>query len=95
MKNFKYVNPKSVKIAVASLGNDWKNTVVKGGGTDLLGEMKNMLITPKKVVNLNNIAALKFIKSTPGGNLSIATVWCGKFLSRLNNGNIYHCAIKA
>ncbi len=71
MKNFKYVNPKSVQSAVASLGNDWNNAVVKGGGTDLLGEMKNMLITPEKVVNLSNIAALKFIKSTPNGDLSI------------------------
>ena len=44
MKNFKYINPKSVKSAVASLGNSWDIAVVKGGGTDLLDELKNQMI---------------------------------------------------
>ncbi|MFC1562859.1 FAD binding domain-containing protein [candidate division KSB1 bacterium] len=71
MKNFKYVDAKSLESAAAALGNNWDEAVVKGGGTDLLGELKDMIIPPKKVINLKNIENLGFIKLTPDGGLRI------------------------
>ena len=37
MKNFAFVRARSVKEAVLSLGTDWNEAAVMGGGTDLIG----------------------------------------------------------
>ncbi|KPK91640.1 hypothetical protein AMJ80_07190 [bacterium SM23_31] len=67
MKNFAFVRARSVKEAVLSLGTDWNEAAVMGGGTDLIGEMKNYVHTPNKVVNLRAVPDLKYIKQD--GNL--------------------------
>ncbi|MFC1557892.1 FAD binding domain-containing protein [candidate division KSB1 bacterium] len=71
MKNFKYVEAKSIKNAAAALSNDWNKAVVKCGGTDLLGEMKDMLISPEKVVNISNINTLSYIEFVNDGGVKI------------------------
>jgi len=71
MKNFKYIDAKSVKNAAAFLGEEWNDAVLKSGGTDLLGELKSMIISTEKVVNIGNIESLKYIKSTSDGGLKI------------------------
>ncbi|MFC1555639.1 FAD binding domain-containing protein [candidate division KSB1 bacterium] len=62
MRNFEYIRPKSLKDAVASLGAGFNECAVKAGGTDILGEMKNSINTPDKVLNLETINDLKYIK---------------------------------
>lgn len=66
MKNFAFVRARSVKEAVLSLGTDWNEAAVMSGGTDLIGEMKNYIYSPDKVVNLRAIPDLKYI--TEDGN---------------------------
>lgn len=66
MKNFAFVRVRSVKEAVLSLGTDWNEAAVMSGGTDLIGEMKNYIYSPDKVVNLRAIPDLKYI--TEDGN---------------------------
>jgi len=66
MKNFAFVRARSVKEAVLSLGTDWNEAAVMSGGTDLIGEMKNYIYSPDKVVNLRAISDLKYI--TEDGN---------------------------
>ena len=74
MKNFTYINAKSIKDAVESLGKDWNESVVKSGGTDLLGELKGMIISPEKVINLKTIPNLDYIESTQNGGLKIGAM---------------------
>ena len=74
MKNFTYINAKSIKDAVESLGKNWNESVVKSGGTDLLGELKGMIISPEKVINLKTIPNLDYIESTQDGGLKIGAM---------------------
>lgn len=55
MKNFTYVNPSSVEEASELLKQP--GTVVMGGGTDLLGVLKDGLLPeyPEKVVSLKKL----------------------------------------
>lgn len=63
MKAFEYVNPESLE-EVPSLLNRKQNrkVVIIAGGVDLLGEMKDNLIAPDRLINLKSLPALKFIK---------------------------------
>ena len=62
MKNFTYKNPASVEEAVSFLMEP--GTVAMGGGTDLLGVLKDGLLPeyPGQVVNLKNIPGLNRIE---------------------------------
>ena len=42
-----------------------------GGGTDLVGLMRKMIITPERVVNIMEVPTLKRIESTPDGGVRI------------------------
>ena len=57
MKNFTYVNPSSVEEASELLKQP--GTVVMGGGTDLLGVLKDGLLPeyPETVVSLKKLPA--------------------------------------
>jgi hypothetical protein len=58
MKNFTYVNPSSVEEASELLKQP--GTVVMGGGTDLLGVLKDGLLPeyPEKVVSLKKLPGM-------------------------------------
>ena len=49
MENFAYVNAADVEQASSLLSDDWSETKMIAGGTDLLGELKEYIETPKKV----------------------------------------------
>jgi xanthine dehydrogenase YagS FAD-binding subunit len=66
MENFEYGNPASVSEAVAMLGAQWGDADVLAGGTDLISLMKEHLHTPKRVVNIKNIAELEGIRKSSG-----------------------------
>ena len=67
MKNFTYKNPASVEEAVSFLMEP--GTVAMGGGTDLLGVLKDGLLPeyPGQVVNLKNIPGLNRIEEHEDG----------------------------
>jgi xanthine dehydrogenase YagS FAD-binding subunit len=60
MKAFRNVNPQNVNGAVQALQQN-PNAAIVGGGSDLLGMVKERLITPDVLVNLRSIADLKSI----------------------------------
>lgn len=68
MKTFSNANPKSVSDAVKLLGKG--NAAVVGGGSDLLGMVKERLISPDVLVNLKSIPALDRI-AEQGGEVRI------------------------
>jgi xanthine dehydrogenase YagS FAD-binding subunit len=70
MKTFSNVNPKSVPEAVKLLGQPGKSTAVVGGGSDLLGMVKERLIQPDVLVNLKSIPNLDRI-AEQGGEVRI------------------------
>jgi xanthine dehydrogenase YagS FAD-binding subunit len=59
MQPFEYASPKTVKEALALLGSKWGEVEVLAGGTDLLALMKDSVATPKRLVNIKEIAELK------------------------------------
>src|SRR6476659_2373919 len=73
MKSFEYAAPKTVKDAVALLGDQWGENEIMAGGTDLITSMKQGITAPKRVVSLKNIPDLRGIKSE-GGNLRIGAM---------------------
>jgi xanthine dehydrogenase YagS FAD-binding subunit len=67
MNNFEYVNATSLKEATAALGSAWTDAVVLAGGTDLLGLMKDYVMSPKRLVNIKNIKELGGITKAGAG----------------------------
>jgi len=67
MENFEYAHPKSIKEAVSLLGQNWSDAAVLAGGTDLISLMKDMIATPKRVVNIKGIKELGGISKASGG----------------------------
>lgn len=74
MNNFAYVNATSLKEATAALGSSWSDAVVLAGGTDLLGLMKDYVMSPARLVNIKNIKELGGISKSGSGLRIGATV---------------------
>jgi xanthine dehydrogenase YagS FAD-binding subunit len=62
MKAFEYASPRTEDEAVELLAHAG-TTEVLAGGTDLLGLMKKMIVTPDRVVSLSRIESLKAIEA--------------------------------
>ena len=58
MNPFVYLSPADQDSAVALLENQWGNTEILAGGTDLIALMKDDIVTPSRVLNIKKIAAL-------------------------------------
>jgi xanthine dehydrogenase YagS FAD-binding subunit len=71
LPNFSYIQPLTVKDAMDALTD---GAVVCAGGTDLLGCMREGIITPGKLVSLEALDPLKGITKTPEGGLSIGAM---------------------
>lgn len=71
MKSFSYVAAESVQRAVGALQRAGEQGVPVGGGTDLVGLMKNRVVTPELVVDLKTVDRLAHIEETPEGGLRI------------------------
>jgi xanthine dehydrogenase YagS FAD-binding subunit len=67
MRPFEYGNPSTVKQAISLLGSDWEQAAVLAGGTDLISLMKDYIDTPKRVVNIKSISALRGASEVNGG----------------------------
>jgi xanthine dehydrogenase YagS FAD-binding subunit len=64
MKAFRSVNPRDIKEAVSMLGQP--NASIVGGGSDLLGMVKEHLVSPDVLVNLKAIRGLDQIEMQSG-----------------------------
>ncbi|HZR25932.1 MAG TPA: xanthine dehydrogenase family protein subunit M [Vicinamibacterales bacterium] len=70
MKAFTHANPKTVAQALTFIRDAQKNgksVAVAGGGSDMLGMMKERLVTPDMLVRLKGISGLDQIKAENGG----------------------------
>lgn len=74
MNNFEYTNATSLAEATQALGPTWNDAVVLAGGTDLLGLMKDYVMTPRRLVNIKNIKELGGISKLSSGLRIGATV---------------------
>ncbi len=66
MKSFEYVSPTDLESAIGLLDADFGETEILAGGTDLITSLKQGLVSPKRVVNIKEISALKGIDSANG-----------------------------
>lgn len=71
MKNFEYAAPCTEAEVVQLLSAEAGRTEVLAGGTDLIGLMRKMLVTPDRVVNIMEVPSLKVIEPTDDGGLII------------------------
>jgi len=71
MRAFEYVSP-TRKEQVATLLGD--NAAILAGGTDLLGLMKDDVVTPSRLVNIKEIQTLRGISYRPDNGLRIGTL---------------------
>ena len=74
MKNFKYLQPTTLKEASRWAGTNWEEALLYAGGTDLLGLMKDEIVTPQKVVNLKSISGMDKISYEQGKGLQIGAL---------------------
>jgi xanthine dehydrogenase YagS FAD-binding subunit len=74
MQDFEYLQPKSIKEANELLGNNWEDSLLYAGGTDLLSLVKDEIQTPAKLVNLKSIPGLNTLEYTPGKGLHIGAL---------------------
>lgn len=92
MHPFEYVEPKSLKEAVAALGKDAKPLA---GGIDLLDELKSHLIEPKRVVNLKSIPGLREIELSNKGLILGALVTLAEIESQPQLQKGYRALVQA
>jgi xanthine dehydrogenase YagS FAD-binding subunit len=62
MRAFEYVKPMTVADAVRELGRSWADAKILAGGIDLLGELKEGIIAPQRIVNIKGISGLRYIR---------------------------------
>jgi xanthine dehydrogenase YagS FAD-binding subunit len=71
MKAFEYASPRTEAEVLQLLSAEPGTTEVLAGGTDLVGLMKKMIVTPDRVVNIMDVPSLKTIDELPDGSVSI------------------------
>ena len=74
MKAFVNANPRDVAHAVTIITQargENRSVAIAGGGSDLLGMMKERLVTPDVLVSLKSIKGLDQVKAAPGGGVTI------------------------
>lgn len=62
MKNFKIAQPQTLDELISLLSPRQEKTHLMAGGTDLLGEIKEEIVTPEIVVDLNAVQDLSYIR---------------------------------
>ena len=73
MKNFEFAQPKTEAEALELLSSQPGHTELLAGGTDLVGLMKRMVVTPERVVDIGRIESFRSLQSDALGNLWIGT----------------------
>lgn len=71
MKNFEYAAPRTEAEILSLLSAAPGQVEILAGGTDLVGLLKKMVVTPDRVVNIMEVPTLKSIDELPDGGVSI------------------------
>jgi xanthine dehydrogenase YagS FAD-binding subunit len=74
MQTFKYVQPKSLSDAAGISEKEKDAAILFAGGTDVLGLIKNDIISPSEVINLKSIPGLNKIEYSDGAGLKIGAL---------------------
>lgn len=75
MSSFQWIDAASVAEAVAALASDERGTTVaKAGGMDLLDLIKEGIVAPTRVVNLQRIDALRGVQLDPQSGLRLGAL---------------------
>ncbi len=72
MPSFAYIRPNSLDEAIRQLAAGTAR--VHGGGTDLLGCLREHILEPKTVVSISRIEQLRGIRETPDGGLRLGAL---------------------
>jgi xanthine dehydrogenase YagS FAD-binding subunit len=67
MDNFSYSRPATLSDAANQLGKEHGKIAVIAGGTDLLGEMKDNLASPERIVSIRHLAELQGVRASGTG----------------------------
>jgi xanthine dehydrogenase YagS FAD-binding subunit len=67
MENFSYSRPATLRDATAQLGKDHGRVAILAGGTDLLGEMKDELAAPARLVPVRHLREMQGIRTVGAG----------------------------
>lgn len=82
MKNFEYAAPRTEAEVLQLLSPEPGRVEILAGGTDLVGLLKTMVVTPDRVVNIMEVPTLKEIRELPDGGVSVgATVTLDQILA--------------
>jgi xanthine dehydrogenase YagS FAD-binding subunit len=71
MKLFEYAAPRTEAEVLQLLSPEAGKTEILAGGTDLVGLMKKMIVTPDRVVNIMEVDSLKTIEPLEEGGVKI------------------------
>lgn len=74
MRPFEYVKPSSLDEAVKALGRKFSDAKILAGGIDLLGELKEGIIAPNRLVNLKGVSDLRYIRFTDKDGLRLGAL---------------------
>lgn len=66
MRAFSYASPTTKEEVISLLGKDWGDVEILAGGSDLLSLMKDEIVTPKKLVNIKQVAGMHAISNDKG-----------------------------
>src|SRR5512139_3144288 len=72
LPNFSYVRAKSLDEALDQLSSP--ETKILAGGTDLLGCLRDQVLSADKLVSISRLAGLNSIREAPNGGLSIGAL---------------------
>ena len=73
MRPFEYTSPTTAQQVPALLSKSWGEVEILAGGSDLLSLMKDEITTPRRLVNIKQVAGLHAI-SNEGGALQFGTL---------------------
>ncbi len=71
MKPFEYASPTTEAEILTLLAEKPGQTEILAGGTDLVGLMKKMVISPQRVVNILDVPSLQTLEQLDGGTIAI------------------------
>jgi len=74
MSSLQWIDAKSVEEAVSLLAADERGTIAKAGGMDLLDLIKEGIIAPARIVNLQRIDALRGVQLDDAAGLRLGSL---------------------
>lgn len=62
MNNFEYAQPQNLTQLLGMMSQEPGATALLGGGTDLVGLMNSNVVTPQRVVNINDVTEMRIVE---------------------------------